>query len=401
MLKKPMLLIFSILGLAACSSTQTTTEIIEPTRYLLATSGGDKSLLFHQSNQHFLNKAIEIETPEQIFALNDEAIGFVTKVVNSDLDDDGKVRALINHIFDRADLDMLYSATANTSAAETYETGYANCLSLTILSYAMTQRAGLKSHFQRVNIPEFWTRREGSSLINGHINLRVMVDKQFGIQSIQHKNVIVDFDTQIRRRGFTSTDVSKERITAMFYNNKGAELLLKKDNYNAYRFISEAVKTDARFSDAWVNLGLLYRRLGEYSLAESVYELAAQLDKKNLTALDNLAYLYEFQGLNDKAEDVRSKLQSRRQRNPFYHMMLGEIAYEENQYALSIRHFNDAISIDREQHLFYFGLAKAHYASGDKKLAQRYLKRAKRNSLDDELSDLYASKLQAINLGTH
>jgi hypothetical protein len=34
-------------------------------------------------------------------------------------------------------------------------------------------------------------------------------------------------------------------------------------------------------------------------------------------------------------------------------------------------------------------------------LAQRYLKRAKRNSLDDELSDLYASKLQAINLGTH
>ena len=397
MLKKPMLLIFSILGLAACSSTQTTTEIIDPARYLLLNKASDKPALFHQNNRHYLNQTIEIETPEQIFALNEEAINFVTQIVNSDLDDDGKVRALINHIFDRADLEMLYSATANTIAAETYETGYANCLSLTILSYAMTQRAGLKSHFQQVNIPEFWTRREGSSLINGHINLRVMVDKRFGIQSIQQKNVIVDFDTQIRRRGFTSTDVSKERITAMFYNNKGAELLLKKDNYNAYRFLSEAVKTDARFSDAWVNLGLLYRRLGEYSLAESVYELAAQLDKKNLTALDNLAYLYEFQGLNDKAEDVRSKLQSRRQRNPFYHMMLGEIAYEENQYALSIRHFNDAISIDREQHLFYFGLAKAHYASGDKKLAQRYLKRAKRNSLDDELSDL----LQAINLGTH
>lgn len=396
-LRKLILALSILLGLTSCQITQNNISKVD-TRELLLTSA-EIDTVFKISNKH--NDPIQIETVDEIFALNDKAKNFVSELTALNLENDEKVRRIINHIFDRADLEMLYSASANTTAAETYDTGYANCLSLTILSYAMTHYAGIESHFQKVNIPEFWTRREGTSLINGHINLRVITGKRQGINRVQQISVIVDFDTQIRRRGFSSTDVDKARIAAMFYNNNAAELLLQNDHYNAYRYLSEAVTVDPNFSDAWVNLGLLFRRIGKYQLTQSAYTLAAQLDPDNLTAFENLAYLYEHQALNDKAEAVRSQLRFRRENNPFYHMMLGDIALDDNQLEKSIKHFQRAISIDRDQHLFYFGLARAHFASGDKKLAKRYLKRAKRNSLDDELSDLYATKLRAINLGTH
>ncbi len=59
------------------------------------------------------------------------------------------------------------------TAAQAYHSKSANCMSLTIMAYAMATHAGMNVAFQEVDIPEYWVRNGKYSLLTGHVNLLV------------------------------------------------------------------------------------------------------------------------------------------------------------------------------------------------------------------------------------
>jgi tetratricopeptide (TPR) repeat protein len=337
-----------------------------------------------------------IESPESLFILSEEAKAFVDRATIDGKSQERQVHGLVQHIFDRSNFDLLYSADANTDATTTFENRSANCLSFTIMTYAMARHARLNTHFQQIDIPEFWTRRSGYILLNGHVNLRIEPNYNMGSMNIFRRDLIIDFDPQQGSSAFGAKNLTKARIVAMFYNNKGAELILKGELNHAYAYFRAALNTDPKFEGALLNLGLVYRQAGEIAFAEAAYLAAIARNDEYLTAWENLAVLYQRTDRIDKANEIYARINEQRKSNPYYHMMLAEQALDDMQYAQSIRHFKDAIARNDKPHQFYFGLAQAHFELGNFDQTQRYLTLAKRKAGDARVSDRYGEKISVL-----
>lgn len=337
-----------------------------------------------------------VEDPQTIFALDSDAQAFVNRTQSEVRTPRENIRNLVNQIFDHAALGLSYQSAANTIASATFERSQANCLSLSIMTYAMAKYAGLSPQFYQVNIPEYWTRREGVNLLNGHINLRISPYKAPNDIVFSEAYADVDFDPQEVRNNFVREPISRTRVIAMFYNNKGADALLANSYSDAYRYFKAAVQTDSSLSQAWVNLGVLYRRLEANDSALASYQRALKENPQHLTAWENLSILYAATGRKDEARAIQNRLARERQENPFYHTMLGEDALAAGAPDKALSHFRTALRLDRHQHVIYFGLAKAYAALGDTAKARTQLARAARLVPDENIKARYQSKLFAL-----
>ncbi len=339
-----------------------------------------------------------IETQEQVFALEEDAKLFVDEAV---FDSGGKttnVKGLISSIFDHSEMGLLYRSNANSVASETFNNRSANCLSLSIMTYAMAQHAGYDATFYEVDIPEYWTRRDGFSFLNGHVNLTINVPKDPLVTNIGPSSADVDFDPQMIRSHFPRVPVTKRLVLSMFYNNKGADALIANSYTRAYSYFRAAAVLSPELQQSWVNLGVLYRMVDAFEAAEQSYQFALNLDENNLTAWDNLSILYYHQGLFDKSAQIKARVEAQRKENPFYHFILGEQALDEGEFADALEHFQRALRLDNTRHEVFFGLAKVYYEIGDISNAERYIKRAIQLAPNSQDENRYMSKLSNIAL---
>lgn len=379
-----LLYIFAILlFLSGCQSTEHTQLDLKP-EFLDASFAG--------------YEAITVESEKEIFALDSDAKVFVNNLTVAKNMVHAKNRNkvmenLIRAIFNRSEFNMIYDNGANTTASETFNNRAANCLSLSIMTYALAKQAGFEVTFQEIDIPEYWTRKDGYSLINGHINLRISDASDSTMILLENRTMVVDFDPFSPKKYFPSNPVNKQRVVAMFYNNKGAEALVNGDHLSAYSYLKAAVQADIMFQDAWTNLGILYRMAGHYDWAEKTYEEALKLNQDNLTIWENLAILHEHQGRFELAQNINDFVVKKRLSNPYYHFILGEQELEIGNYQNALSHYKKAIKIDESHHEFYFGMAKAYANMGDSEQAMKYLKRAKRHTQINDLKDRYQHKM--------
>lgn len=343
-------------------------------------------------------EAFPVETEEEVFYLSPEAKAFVDRatIISGGSAHHKSVKKLVSAIFDHSEMGLLYRNNANSTADTTFNNRAANCLSLSIMTYAMAQHAGFEAKFYEVDIPEYWTRREGFSFLNGHINLRVGISKDPTVTNIGPSFADVDFDPQMLRNHFPRINVTKKRILAMFYNNKGADALIANSYTRAYSYFRAAAVLAPELEQSWVNLGVLYRMVGEYDYAQQSYEYALNLNENNLTAWENLAILHRHKGELDRADEIKVMVDFRRKSNPFYHFILGEQAFEEGRYEEALTFYQRALRLDDTRHEVVFGMSKVYYAIGDISSAERFLKRAVLLAPNEQDEHRYTSKLSSL-----
>ena len=375
------LLMFCLI-IGACKSTETETTNAAPT--LLNDS------LFPTYN------LFPVETPEEIFFLDEDAKRFAEKAVYEKSILQKNVKGLVKAIFDHADQGMLYRNSANTTANTTFHNRAANCLSLSIMTYALAEHVGLNATFYEVDIPEYWTRRDGYSLLNGHINLRVSVPNDGVVAALGGAWADVDFDPQMLRNYFPRNAVSLNKVISMYYNNKGADALVANSYTRAYSYFRAAAKLSPELQQSWVNLGVLYRMVDEYEQAEIAYKHALSLNDDNLTAWENLSILYIYQDRDVEASRITQMVETKRKTNPFYHYILGEQAFDSGDIEIAISHYEKGLRLDKSRHELLFGMAKAQHELGDVSEAQRYLQQAVKHSPNEQDRQRYTSKLAAI-----
>jgi Flp pilus assembly protein TadD len=183
----------------------------------------------------------------------------------------------------------------------------------------------------------------------------------------------------------------------MFYNNKGADALLRKDYISAYAYFREALLFDPDFDSGWVNLGILYRLSGYFNQAEKTYQHALGLNSDSLTAWENLAYLYTFTGREEQAADILADVEYKRNSNPYYHVNLGEQEMEQEHWDQALAHFRRALALDKSKHEVYFGLARAYFEIGELQQSRRYLKQAKSKAHNRQDEDNYQKKIDFLS----
>lgn len=376
-------LVFSLcIGLMGCS---TTPILVENDPYTVL----HDNLFPHYS-------AFPVESEDAIFALNEDVKHFVDEASQGATLQEKSVKGLVSAIFDHSELGLLYRSNANSGANTTFYNRSANCLSLSIMTYAMAKHAGFDATFYEVDIPEYWTRRSGFSVLNGHINLQITHNDNSVSTSTVAQGANVDFDPQMIRSHFPRTAVSKRMVMSMFYNNKGADALIANSYTRAYSYFRAAAVLSPELQQTWVNLGILYRKADAFNEAEQSYQYALALNDDNLTAWENLSVLYNYKGEEEKAEDIIAMVASRRKSNPFYHFILGEQALEEGHLDDALTYYRRALRLDSTRHEVLYGMAKLYYQQGDISNAQLYLKRAVKFAPNTEEQNLYSSKLATI-----
>jgi tetratricopeptide (TPR) repeat protein len=328
-------------------------------------------------SQYLSLEPIHIETEQEIFELDDGMRAMVKDKLSSHLTTQQKARVLLNHLFNEENIALSYDGSANVTAKEAYHSKLANCMSLTILAYALADEAGMNISFQDVEVPEYWVRNGEYSLLTGHVNLLVSESEEVDKRVVWGKrNIRIDFDPFVAKKSFPSHTIEKHTLLAMFYNNKGAEEMLNKNYPLAYQYLKKATITDEKFSSAWGNLGVLYKLSGYYDMAETAYSHAISLNRDNLTSLGNLALLLNKQERYDEAKPIEDFIHKVRVKNPYYHALLGNEAFFNQSYKQAVQHYKKAIHLDDEQHEFYFGLAKAYYKQDKLALSKKAMKKA-------------------------
>lgn len=351
------------------------------------------------TDKHFVGyQNYQLETEKEIFQLSPDMVELVENNIYAHKPLKQQVFDLLNLIFDEEQLGVAYKNSANLTASQTFKNREANCLSLTIMAYALAKHANLTVQFHDVEVPEYWTRNGDYNLLTGHVNLVVSEQKVAQKEYILNPaSVVIDFDPYIRKKKFPSKVISKNKITAMFYTNVGAQAIIE-NNFNlAYAYLKKATQYSASYSPAWGNLGILYRMVGLEQLAINTYEHAISLDPKNYTTINNLGIVFNKVGRYEDAKLIQQKLHDLRIKNPYYHALLASNAFYQADYQTAIAGYQLAIRLDNQQHEFYFGLAKVYAQIGDSFLARKALKKAIKLNKYPDIDKQYYAKLNLLN----
>lgn len=331
--------------------------------------------------EHAPFKVLEVESQEEIFVLDEQIITSLKQHFRQDAQPEIKHAQLImQFLLENGDASLSYMSDANLTASQTYQNLNANCLSLSILAYSLSDFLNLEAEFQKVHVPEYWASSRGYNFLSGHINLKIHEDRtKYYTKKVLHtapRTLTIDFDPNSRQQAFKTTPISKDRVTAMFYNNKGAIHMVENKYDLAFSYFNAAIKIDENYSSAWANLAILYRLSDQLETAERLYNQAIALNPNNNTAKGNLAVLYDLTNREEQAKNIRGQLHKFRKSNPYYILTLGNQAMEDGHITKAIRHYRNVLKLNNRLHEGHFALAKAYYAKGDLKLTKTHMRRA-------------------------
>ena len=384
---------FALCLLSACSNVPVT-PVTAPSHLL--------------SHSAFPAISTPIETPEQIFYLSNEVIQDVRQKVLRYNQAAEQQEALLRYIFQDENRDILeYVNEATLTATETLQLRVANCLSLTILAASLAENVGFLVDFRDVVVPEYWISRSGSSLLNGHINLKLTPRLlTYSNQALlyQAQSYLIDFDRGSGQAQPQAKSVSRQVVIALFYNNKAADAMLADHDELAFKYLQAALQQAPLKAEIWNNLAVLYRKKQWFQQAEQLYQYSLQLEPENNNTRSNLALLYEQTNRFAEAKLLKEKIERRRLQNPYYFVMLGQEALEGDQYQQAISAFTKALKLQPKTAEAQFGLAQSYLALGDYPQAVKYLRAAGHNTADKSLQRRYHSKLEMLNaiaLQTH
>lgn len=339
-------------------------------------------------------KQVQVESVKNIFKLDED----IQTLVNEELlpipNKTKRAERLLRLIFQNKDQGINYLSSANIVASEAFHSNTANCLSLTIMAYALATKADLEIRFQEIDIPEFWIRNGQYSMLTGHVNLLILAPKNPQLMVVfGSTNLQIDFDPYIAKKQFSRHLIDKSKVVAMFYNNKAAQAIVDNKYDVAYAYLKSAIVTLPTYSNSWGNLGLLYRLTNHYDFAEKTYQYALSLDKNNFTTLSNYSILLKMNGDIETHKLIQNKIEKKRRENPYYYAMLGDEAAFKNDFKKALQYYKKAINLNRNIHEFYYGLAKVYYRLNAVKKAKKAMGRAIKLNKVAGIDDQYIAKL--------
>lgn len=366
------------------------------------------SLLENSSLESAKASGIDL-TEFDMLAMSPEMLTFLDEKVDSGARQNERLKQLAYAIMRSGEFSLVYDDTTGT-ASEAFAQRRGNCMAFTNMFVAMSRHLGLDARFQEVDVPPTWSMSGGSLLYSQHIN--VFVDMKQGRTREVDFN-IYNFDHEMETRV-----ISDQRAAAHYFNNIGAEHMLKDEPGMAYTYFRQSLLLDGQYTPAWINMGILHRREGMPEYAEVAFLEAlgqdvtnsdairgstrdigwmpSRLDANSLLAMSNLASLYEEQGRSDLAEPYFAKVHSHRMKNPYYRYQMADQAFEEGDYESAIKNLKFAIRRTRGEDEFYYLLSLSYLMDGDQEEALKWMQKAEDVAQLSSEKERYSYKLDLL-----
>lgn len=290
-------------------------------------------------------------------------------------------------LFGEAGLGMQYQHDATYTVEQAYAERKANCLTFTLLSIALAREAGLQAYGQEIDDVLTWHQQGNLIYRANHVNAGVT------LQTRRRFTIDVAVDAVIARN--PPQQVSDQRLLALFYNNRAAELMGANQREAAAPYMEISLKLDPGYATSWNTAGVLQSHGGNLALAERHYKRALALDPAHSVTLFNLVSLYQRSGDQRQAKVFMRRLEKAQLRDPFHQFQTAVELEEKGDFARALKHYQRAIQLHGNEHRFHFGLARTHLALGDGRLAGKSLARAHALSQGDA-RERYHAKLDTL-----
>jgi Flp pilus assembly protein TadD len=294
---------------------------------------------------------------------------------------------LLSRLYGPQGIRLTYTSGHSTGAMQTWQNRRGDCLSLTILTYAIASSLGITAHMQEVRVPVVVDRQHGVDFVNGHVNvyLRNDMDVQINGRIFRRGGIVIDFEPQIGANSMGDW-LTEEGILARYFNNRAAEFLLQRDDAQAYAYYRAAIQTDPAYLPAFANLAQLYSQRGLQTSAERLLRHAIARDASSYIATRMLHQLLTVQGRTEEAQKYSAILVKLQDEDPYYWLGLGLAALRESRFAEAVR------SLERAEALTT-GFEEIHYH-----LALAYLRNGQRDAAQEQLAALSAINTQSPGL---
>jgi Flp pilus assembly protein TadD len=321
-------------------------------------------------------------------ALDAEMRAFVADTIGELRHPRAKLDRLLAGMQDRQLLELDYAGAVTRTARDTFHSREGNCLSFTMLFVALAREAGLDVRYQIVDVPPNWASETGVIVVRHHINAVV----RGGV----HDDYTVDFNLEDIGGDYRKRVVSDAYTLALFYNNLGAEALIRRDNDLAFRYLRESARAFPGISATWVNIGALYSKGGRAEHAEAAYLHALALNPGERSALNNLVHLYSITGNDELAAAYRERVRRYQLANPYYHYALAQRAYAEARFDDAVAALRSAVRLKRDEPLFYVLLGRAYLATGRAAPASSSFERGRSYAATGAALAEYEAQIEAL-----
>jgi tetratricopeptide (TPR) repeat protein len=314
-------------------------------------------------------KPVQIVSSEDIFGLNEALKQELLKPEIQNLSTQARIKYFLDLVYTKDSAPFLYNMNETTTASKTWANKRGNCISLTVLAYAIGRTLNLPIVMQDVDIPVQFDRRGNLEYLNAHVNA-VVLDKDFwlGLERENRGYLVIDFEpqTMILRKGRV---LSENQIVSRFYNNLGAEYFAKKDQKKAYAYYQAAIIVSPENAAAFNNLAQLYLHTGDEVRAETLLRQALYLNN-DVLAMRSLQNLLLSQQRYEEAEQFQKAIQASNDKDPHYWIGLGLHAMSQQDYRKAITSLKRAEDIASGFGEIHQNLAEADLKTGDTKRAK-------------------------------
>ncbi len=331
---------------------------------------------------------VEIE-PVDLLAVSASMQRFIRNYAPEDMARGRKAWNLAYAALDPILLNFDYDPSLTLTAADTFKQRTGNCLSFSNMFVALAREAGLNAWFQEVKLPPEWSNINETILVSMHVNA-VVQDGQ--------SEYVVDVSGAKRAEWTRIRKLSDAEAAAQYYNNLGADALVKNDLPRAFAYFEKAIGIAPDTSYIWSNLGVVYNRNGQREDAKKIYLTALEINPAEAVALNNLHAIYLKEGDLVRAEKISSRVEKHRRKNPYYLHHLSSQALDEQRYGDAIELLKRAIKLNDAEYRFHITLARSLYLNGEKNAALQSLAQAKLLAPPDrELDTISLAELEHLS----
>ena len=328
-------------------------------------------------------------TREDLFSLQPDLLEKLSDPALKKLSNARRLEHVMNLLYGQEMRRFDYSAGHSTTARETWAQRRGDCLSLTVLVYAMGRRLDMQPEMQEVKVLPLIDRRGNVDYYNHHVN--ALFPRSGPAQTQEGRltatNMVLDFEPQVGSR-LRGRPLSETDMLARFYNNLAAEFLANNQLPQAYAHFKAAIAADAHDAPSYTNLATLYRGAGLLSDAEQLLRLAIGMGGASLAVSDvplySLQQLLAAQGRHEEAHAIQTQLQNRRTQDPYYWAALGLQHLKDNQFGRAIDALEQAQTLSSGFDEVHQWLAVAYWRGGQNARANEQLSLMAQSNVDPD-----------------
>lgn len=283
------------------------------------------------------------------------------------------------------------------TAQQSLSQAQGNCLSLAILTTALSKVAGVDTGYQLVESAPIF-QKEGNIVISSqHVRSLLYaprIEIPEGYFRFSRAGVIIDYfpsaGSHVKRT------VLESEFHAMYYRNTAADEIIHKNYDIAYWLLKEALEHFPTDEHSINMMAVVHERKGLANHADKLYKYGLKYSYEKLDLLRNYQKFLRKQNRFAEAKQIKAKLATMKNINPFDWINLGHTAFSEHKFSEAKRYYKKALKIAPYLHQGHMGVAKSEFKLGNIKASKKSMLLAKKNAFEVDVQDLYQQKLNVL-----